>query len=109
MIKYGDLLAGYEKGVVRFVREPGFDYGTNCNMGGTVCEIGNNWFYFSDIADCYEPEEMVACEGVRHMLEMVYSTLNTVGGLAAMDEVDPDEYAYYEAILADAGCTGHIA
>ena len=101
MIKYGDLLAGYDKGVIRFIIEPG------CKRG-TVCQIGDNWFYFSDIAESYTPNEMVVYEGLRRMIEMVYKALNTVGELAAMDEADPDEYAYYEAVLTEAGCTGHI-
>ena len=100
MIKYGDLLAGHEKGVVKFVLEPG-------NEVGTVCQIGDTWFYFgSNEADECIPDEYIALVGLRFAIEEVYDLLNGCGGMA---EYDPDEYAYYEAVLKEAGCTGHIA
>ena len=103
MIRYGDLLAGFDNGIVKFILEPGQRY-------GTVCNIGDNWFYFGgQEAEVSTPGEYIASVGARFALERVYDALNSVGSIASMDKADPDEYAYYEAVLEEAGCSGHIA
>ena len=105
MIKYGDLLAGYEKGVVRFIPSPDGD-----GKRDTVCKIGDGWFYFGgQEAEVSTPGELLENVGKRFLLEYVYNALNDVGGLAGLHSSDPEEYAYYEAVLEEAGCTGHVA
>ena len=98
MIKYGDLLRGYEKGVVRFVLEPG------CQLG-TVCQIGDNWFYFGGLeAEGSIPEEYLANVGWRTAIKDVYNVLNSTNGCLGFDEAFPEEYDYYEAVLSESGC-----
>lgn len=102
MIKYGDLLAGYEKGVVRFIPSPDGD-----GKHDTVCKIGDNWFYFGgQEAEVCVPDEYLSGVGMRFAIMCLYDSLNGAGGMV---DYDPDEYAYYEAVLEEAGCTGHIA
>ena len=101
MIRYGDLVAGFKKGVITLGEEP---YGN-----ATVCWIGDNWFHFTDSEYDYSPSEYMADYGYRLVAEHVYAALNDVGGFAGLQSSDPDEYAYYEAVLQEAGCMGHIA
>ena len=102
MIKYGDLLAGYKKGVVRFIPSPDGDGELD-----TVCKIGDNWFYFGgQESEVCSPLEYLSSVGMRFAIECVHDSLNGHGGMV---DCDPDEYAYYEAVLNEAGCTGHIA
>ena len=65
---------GTHTGVVQFVTDPNMGY-------GTVCKIGDYWFYFGGgiTAEELEPDEYV-----KH-----FST---------------DEYRYYFAVLARSGC-----
>lgn len=105
MIRYGDLMAGYEKGVVRFVPSPDGD-----GERDTVCKIGDGWFYFcGQEAEVSTPSELIENVGVKFLLEWAYNALNDVGGLDGLRSSDPDEYAYYESVLDEAGCSGHAA
>lgn len=105
MIRYGDLVAGYKMGVVELMPSPNGD-----GERDTVCRIGDGWFYFGgQEAEDSTPSEYLANVGRRFTIEHIYNALNDVGGLAGLQSSDPDEYAYYEAVLREAGCMGHIA
>lgn len=105
MIKYGDLLCGFNRGVVKLVPSPNGD-----GVRDTVCKIGDGWFHFGgQEAEACTPSEYLSGVGRNFTVEHIYNALNDVGGLAGLQSSDPDEYAYYEAVLNEAGCMGHIA
>ena len=94
MITFDDVKYGYEHGVVTFQNADlylGFDE--------IVCVIGYwgnyNWFYFGglDAETHSNPDEFLDDVGIDNALSWVTGTLDE------MREIDPDEYAFYEAIL----------
>ena len=105
MIKYGDLVCGFDKGVVELIPSPNGD-----GERDTACRIGDGWFYFGgQEAEVSTPSEYLANVGRKFTVEHIYNALNDVDGFAGLQSSDPDEYAYYEAVLEEAGCMGHIA
>lgn len=53
MITEDMVREGIRNGSVRFVRDPNMDH-------GTVCQIGDNWFYFGHLkAEELDPDEYV--------------------------------------------------
>ena len=51
MITEDMVREGIRNGSVRFVRDPNMDH-------GTVCQIGDNWFYFGHLkAEELDPDE----------------------------------------------------
>ena len=64
---------------------------------GTVCQIGDNWFYFG----CLKAEELDPDEYVKATPEadVVGLICNTLDEFRKSGETFEDEYAYYEAYL----------
>lgn len=82
---------GIDRGFVQFVKDP--------NSGhGTVCKIGENWFYFGGLtAEENDPNEFINCTLMKENIRDIFETLNEFKN---QDETK-DEYAYYLAYLND--------
>ena len=81
---------GISSGTVEFVTDP--------NMGfGTVCKIGDFWFYFGGIeAESMEPKEYLKVTPIDDIIREIMDTLQSF----IEDEESNDEYNYYLSILA---------
>ena len=90
MITEDMVREGIRNGSVRFVKDPNMEH-------GTVCQIGDNWFYFG----CLKAEELDHDEYVKAMPEadVVGLICNTLDEFRKSGETFEDEYAYYEAYL----------
>lgn len=88
-ISKDDVLRGVKDGVIAFVEEPsGF---------GTVCQIGEHWFYFGgETAEVEPPEMYLANSSMEENVRMIYDTL-----CGFYDYGFDDEYGYYAAILKE--------
>lgn len=80
---------GIERHLVTFEVDP--------NMGaGTVCRIGDGWFYFGGIeAEEASPEEYVNNVPIDDIVSEIYDVLSDFRNIDAFQ----DEYDYYESIL----------
>lgn len=80
---------GIRAKLVEFVLDPNME-------SGTVCRIGDSWFYFGGLtAEELSPEEYVANVPTDDIVREILETLNDFNG----DEELQDEYDYYEAVL----------
>lgn len=88
------LRGGYGKGVVKFITDPNME-------AGTVCSIGDYWFYFGGTdAEEKDPEEFLAGADMEEVLDRVLAALD---GLRDENEDNGDaEYNYYCAVLREA-------
>ena len=98
MITKDMVLEGIHNGSVRFVRDPNMEH-------GTVCQIGEDWFYFG----CLKAEELDPDEYITEMPEddvaaLVFDALEQIRDDGAFD----DEYAYYEAYLTERSATSNM-
>ena len=89
MITEDMVREGIRNGSVRFAKGPNMEH-------GTVCQIGEDWFYFG----CLKAEELDPDEYITEMPEddvaaLVFGALEQIRDDGAFD----DEYAYYEAYL----------
>lgn len=87
-----DIRNGLRSGVVRLITDP--------NLGcGTVCGIGENWFYFGGLT----AEEMTPEEYLRDIPEddIVREIVETLDDFKCLPDVFEDEYNYYLAILTE--------
>lgn len=89
MITEDMVREGIRNGSVRFAKDPNMEH-------GTVCQIGEDWFYFG----CLKAEELDPDEYITEMPEddvaaLVFGALEQIRDDGAFD----DEYAYYEAYL----------
>lgn len=80
---------GIELGFVQFIKDPNADH-------GTVCLIGNYWFYFGGLTgEENDPEDFINCT---LMSDNINSIIDTLDDFRKQDETK-DEYAYYLAYL----------
>lgn len=80
---------GIRAKLVEFVVDPNME-------SGTVCRIGDSWFYFGGLtAEELSPEEYIANVPMEDIVREIYETLDAFNG----DEELQDEYDYYEAVL----------
>lgn len=90
MITEDMVREGIRNGSVRFVRDPNMDH-------GTVCQIGDNWFYFGHLkAEELDPDEYVKATPEADVVGLICNTLDE---FRKSGETFEDEYAYYEACL----------
>lgn len=90
MITEDMVREGIRNGSVRFVRDPNMDH-------GTVCQIGDNWFYFGHLkAEELDPDEYVKATPEADVVGLICNTLDE---FRKSGETFEDEYAYYEAYL----------
>lgn len=82
---------GIENKIVKFDIDP--------NMGaGTICKIGENWFYFGGItAEESDPEEYVAAVPTETIVDEIYDVLEDFKVLPEYH----DEYRYYYYYLKE--------
>ena len=74
---------GIEQGVVRFVVDPNMEH-------GTVCAIGEIWFYFGGLtAEEENPDEYIKNVPIEDIVREIYETLKE------LRRECPDEYMYY--------------
>lgn len=98
MITEDMVREGIRNGSVRFVKDPNMEH-------GTVCQIGEDWFYFG----CLKAEELDPDEYITEMPEddvaaLVFDALEQIRNDGAFD----DEYAYYEAYLTERRVTSNM-
>lgn len=98
MITEDMVREGIRNGSVRFVKDPNMEH-------GTVCQIGEDWFYFG----CLKAEELNPDEYITEMPEddvaaLVFDALEQIRNDGAFD----DEYAYYEAYLTERRVTSNM-
>lgn len=86
-----DIKDGIKKETIKFIIDP------NMNAG-TVCQIGEYWFYFGGItAEEENPETYVKNVPIDDIVESIYDVLEDF----RQDEEFQDEYAYYRAYLSE--------
>ncbi len=80
---------GIRAKLIQFVVDPNME-------SGTVCQIGDNWFYFGGLtAEELNPEEYLSCVPEDDIVSEIFDTLDDF----RKDEEFKDEYEYYEAVL----------
>lgn len=90
MITKAMIEKGLEKGVVKLITDPNLE-------SGTVCKIGDYWFYFAkQNCESLDPEHFFSSVPQKTAVNWILETLNEF-------QKDPDdyetEYHYYECIL----------
>ena len=94
MVNESVIKEGIRKGVIKFVLDPNGDGKT-----GTVCQIGENWFYFGGLtAEQSSPDEYV--ENVPEE-DIVREVLETVLSFKTSGKELEDEYIYYALYLKE--------
>ena len=86
---------GISKGIIKFIVNPNEEY-------GTVCSIGDNWFYFGGLtAEEENPEEFLNNSDMNEVIQSVFDTLEE---FRKCDYDNGDEYLYYYTILSEGLC-----
>ena len=86
-----DIANGITDGIVRFIVDPNMEE-------GTVCEIGENWFYFGgQTAEEENPDDYLAHTPMSDIVREIFETLESI------KDLDDLEYQYYEAIFRETG------
>ena len=84
------IMRGIQTGVVQFITDPNMGY-------GTVCKIGDYWFYFGGItAEEMEPDEYVKKFSVEKIAGIVFRVFEEWRASGFFT----DEYRYCFAVLA---------
>lgn len=83
---------GFKSGVVRLTTGP--------MENGTVCQIGEHWFYFGGMtAEEESPDEYRRNVPEEDIIQEIFDTLESF-----RKSDFTDEYLYYYYILTEAGC-----
>ena len=89
MITKEKIKMGLADGVVKLVTNPTFET-------GTVCQIGENWFYFGgETADDMSPDEYIAKIPTSDIVREIYDVLDDFKNSGEF----MDEYLYYDRVL----------
>ncbi len=89
MITKNLIRDGIRAKLVQFVVDPNLE-------SGTVCQIGDSWFYFGGLtAEELSPDEYVAEVPEDDIVNEIFEVLDDF----RKDKELKDEYDYYEAIL----------
>lgn len=92
MITKTHIQKGIEVGAVSFIIDPNME-------SGTVCKIGDMWFYFGGLpAESENPDDYLKHIPMDNIVQQIINILS------CFKESDPDEYSYYESVLEEAGC-----
>ena len=90
MITRDMILRGIKNGVVKLIDSP--------NDGEPACKIGDAWFYYAGEEGAGKTsEEYVSSTPIEDISNEIVDALNEI-----RDNIDPDEYRYYEAVLTEA-------
>ena len=82
------IKAGLRDGVVRLITDPNME-------SGTVCQIGEFWFYFGgETAEDMAPEEYMKCVPIDDITNEIFDALDSF-----KKDGFEDEYEYYNEIL----------
>ena len=80
---------GIEKGIIRFITDPNME-------SGTVCSIGDNWFYFGgETAERMSPDQYATEVFLKDKVNSIMEVLNDF----VKDETFHEEYDYYDYFL----------
>lgn len=91
MITREMIRLGLEGGLVKLIVDPNME-------SGTVCQIGDNWFYFGGAtAEEIGPYEYRRCIPTEDIVNEIFETLVSFH----VDEGLCDEYRYYDAFLTE--------
>lgn len=89
MITREQIEAGIQRKIVRFIVDPNMEH-------GTVCEIGEHWFYFGgETAEEENPDEFLRNADMGEVIDSIAETLLDI------KKVDDYEYGYYQAVLKE--------
>lgn len=89
MITKHKILSGINEHLVSFVVDPNMEY-------GTVCQIGDSWFYFGGVtAEEMSPEEYLSNIPIEDIVQEIFDVLDDF----RKDEELKDEYDYYDVVL----------
>ena len=89
MITLNMIVRGLQTGIISLVVDPNMEY-------GTVCQIGDSWFYFGGLtAEEENPDEYKFHVPFMDYAHDIYETLCKL----RLDSVLKHEYDYYESIL----------
>lgn len=89
MITKEKIKSGIKENLISFVVDPNME-------SGTVCKIGDSWFYFGGItAEEMNPEEFRKVIPEEDIINDIFDTLEVFRN----DEDCIDEYEYYEYVL----------
>lgn len=94
MITKSIIRNAIRENIIQFVVDPNME-------SGTVCQIGDNWFYFGGMtAEDMTPQEYLEAIPMDDIISEVFDALE---GFRQESEADEDdcEYAYYEAYLKE--------
>lgn len=84
---------GIDNKLIRLIKDPTTDI-------GTVCSIGDNWFYFGGSAAAEStPKEYTNNTSIEDIVSHIYETLNWFYDIGRADKEFMDEYKYYESYL----------
>lgn len=89
MITHEMVRKGIHQGIVRFIIDPNME-------DGTVCAIGDNWFYFGGLlAEETKPENYLEKAGIDKAVNDIYDAVTEI------KDTDQDEYDYYLSYLQE--------
>ena len=89
MITKSKIRSGIREHLVKFDVDPNVE-------SGTVCQIGDSWFYFGgQTAEELDPEAYLAAVPEDDIVNEIFGTLEDF----RRDEELRDEYDYYDAVL----------
>lgn len=90
MITKEMIASGIENQIIKFAVDPNMRH-------GTVCKIGDYWFYFGGLtAEEMNPEEYMQNVPIEDVVNEIFITLQNF----AEDECFKDEYDYYKSVLS---------
>lgn len=93
MITKQMIAEAYDKGIAKLVASP--------NEDGTVCQIGDNWFYFGgETAEGVAPEVYETAVPMNDIIDEIFAVL---GDFQKSGDELLDEYKYYECYLKEHG------
>lgn len=93
MITKEQIMDGIAHGTVKFIVDPNME-------SGTVCQIGDNWFYFGGMtAEQESPEEYLHNSDMEQNVRCILTVLADFASVGS--PAFGDEYRYYEAVLTE--------
>ena len=89
MLSKDTIKKAINDGIITFVADPTAE-------SGTVCKIGNNWFYFGgQTAEQYNPNDYLKYADIDDIVNNIHEVLDEFSRL----DMFHDEYLYYEAYI----------
>lgn len=89
MITKEMIADGIKKGVIGFTIDPILEF-------GTVCKIGDNWFYFGGMeTKKMNPAEYLSTVSTEDIIQEIFVSLDKY-----VKKVFKNEYKYYETVLS---------